>query len=501
MRLFFEEDVNELFYGGAAGGGKSELARALAHTLAVLWPGARIAIFRENYTQLEKTHIPRYRIKMKELGFNIDDPKVWAGTAKEFRYPNGSVVEFLHVDKQLGAEKWLSAEWAALILDEATQIPADDISVLFSRVRANEDQQRLWTTTINGRKFPWRPVALYCSNPGGQSHDFFKERFVEPAIAHGTGDVDHGVFWDVTETVELFDEEMELSVRRAFLPAFLSDNPSLNAGQYAAQLHNIGGVRAQQMLEGNWDSFEGKVFDMLIPSIHLVDARDVFAGQLNPPTSWMRAFGLDHGTANPTAAEWTCIEEDGFYVTYMEYYSPGSVGEHVDAIRALMVRDGVLDLIGEADPRMWHRTQGMRNPHSIADEYAWLGEPPTTRDEMELRSRNGIGLRSSRAERVPGMLQLARLLTPDQNVQFPAWHPRRGQYGSPRLFIARQCPNLWRELNGMQYAEGKDEPAKRDDHAFDAEYRALFAIEQRNVRRAHSGRGPRRVLEASGAVA
>ena len=99
------------------------------------------------------------------------------------------------------------------------------------------------------------------------------------------------------------------------------------------------------------------------------------------------------------------------------------------------------------------------------------------------------------------MLQLMRLLTPDKNVQFPAWHERRGQYGSPRLFIARQCPELWRELNGMQYAEGKDEPIKRDDHAFDAEYRALYAIEQRNVMRAGGGRGPRRVLEASGAVA
>ena len=55
MDAIWLRGAEQVLYGGAAGGGKSGFMRALAYHLAMMWPGARIAIFRDNYTQLLKT--------------------------------------------------------------------------------------------------------------------------------------------------------------------------------------------------------------------------------------------------------------------------------------------------------------------------------------------------------------------------------------------------------------------------------------------------------------
>ena len=172
MRLIWEEGVEQILYGGAGGGGKSHWLRALAFTVAMMYPGARIAIFRENYTQLQKTQLPFWKKEMRALGYDVDSPKVWHASDREFTFPNGSVVEFLHLDQSEGAEKWLSAEWAMIGVDEATRMSDVDLRTLYSRVRATEEDQKRWAEQEGVP--PWRPIGAYCSNPGGKSHPYFK---------------------------------------------------------------------------------------------------------------------------------------------------------------------------------------------------------------------------------------------------------------------------------------------------------------------------------------
>jgi len=48
------------------------------------------------------------------------------------------------------------------------------------------------------------------------------------------------------------------------------------------------------------------------------------------------------------------------------------------------------------------------------------------------------------------------------------------------MFICRQAPNLWRELNGIRQDEppNDEETVKQNDHAYDAAYRVATMFEQ-----------------------
>jgi hypothetical protein len=510
MDAIWIDDVNQLLYGGAAGPGKSYFQRALAFHCANVWPGARIAVFRENFTQLFKTQVWAWWREMHKLGFPIKQH--WNQTNAEWHFPNpytgDTIVEFLHIDPSIGAEKWQSAEWAAIMPDEATQIAEYDLKLLYSRVRANETQRTLWKQLADEReaqarkagvvdprmikriRSDWRPLAVFATNPGGESHSYFKGDFIDPSRKN------EGKPWQIDETLTLDGRSITVSTRRQAIRGKLTDNPAIDPVQYAGTLVHLPPYRREQLLNGDWDYFEGKVFASLDEDIHLVDAKRVFGGKLAPPISWPRAAGLDHGTTSPTAAEWTCRDEDGFFITYLEYYQPGPVGQHIREIKQRMAADGVHDLIFEADPRMWHKTKGIDRMYSVADEYAWGGAPPERPGNYAGVREKGIGLRQAKIERISGRMALQRLLEPDPDLMFPDWHPLAGTLGSPRLFIAQQCPDLWRELNNIRFAEGdSEETIKEDDHAFDAEYRAVPILEQR-LSRARTV-GPRRRLVAA----
>ena len=472
MRLIWEEGVEQILYGGAGGGGKSHWLRALAYTVAMMYPGARIAIFRENYTQLQKTQLPFWKREMRALGYDVDSPKVWHASDREFTFPNGSVVEFLHLDQSEGAEKWLSAEWAMIGVDEATRMSDTDLRTLYSRVRATEEDQKRWAEQPGVP--PWRPIGAYCSNPGGKSHPYFKREFVEPGREHGLAP------WDYTQTIDVNSVEMDVIIRRAFLPAFLIDNPALPYKQYVATLAQLPESRRNQILSGDWDYFEGQVFGMLVPDIHLVDRAWLShngRAEGMPPPEWPRMAGQDHGNANPEAVERIVRDEDGNFIFYMEYYDAGTNGHHIEEIKQQNLIDTPLIIIG--DPQMWREdVSGKVSVYSEAHEYEFNGEPPETVDGRREAAVNGIKLTKRLVTRSAGRQALERLFEPDENRLFPGWHPKGGLPGSPRAFICRQCPNLWREINEIQWIEGVEDTVKAEDHAYDAAWRVTPIFEQ-----------------------
>lgn len=488
MDAVLEEQCDQVLFGGAAGGGKSEALRAIAFTLANAWPGARIPIFRDNYTQLQKTQVREWHRKMTSLGFEVKDH--WSATTAEWHFKNppdprtgeptpDTIVEFLHIDQSIGAEKWLSAEWACLLIDESSQIGEDDLRMLYSRVRVNEDVKEYWNYLADERekigapRMDWHPLEVMASNPGGKSHAYLYENFVLPAREAEMAS------WEVRETIDVNGIDVETVIKRKFIPSFIADNPSLNLAQYAASLTQLAKERRQQLLSGDWDYFDGKAFPMLDPNVHYIDVRWPFDKNLVPPMDWPRIAGLDHGTTSPTAAIWVTRDEDGFFIAYLEYYSPGAVGTHINGIRSLTAMDGAPNIVFEADPRMWHKNRGLNRMWSIADEYAFGGEPPIGLSEAEVAKKNGIRLHQSKIERQAARIALQRLLEPQDDLSFPDWHPLAGRYGSPRLFIAQQCPNLWREMNGMQFEEGSSEDTvKVNDHAYDAFSRSAPVFEQ-----------------------
>lgn len=113
-----------------------------------------------------------------------------------------------------------------------------------------------------------------------------------------------------------------------------------------------------------------------------------------------------------------------------------------------------------ADPSIWHRT-GSRNqwgrPAMLADEFA----------------ENGVPVVPANNDPRAGLIRLRTLVEPDQGRRFPLWHPRAGEYGSPRLFIvAPRCPDLVEQLGSapLQPIELADGGEK-----IDPEYEGRYA--------------------------
>lgn len=502
------EGVDQLLYGGAAGGGKSGFLRAIAYHAAQMFPGGRIAIFRDNYTQLRKTQVTAWWREMSRLGYEVK--RHWHETQAEWHFANpyamnpgdqaeDTIVEFLHLDQSIGAEKWLSAEWTMLLVDESTQMSEEDLALLYSRVRTTDQQRELWSQLANEReqqlrdqcaelgydptprdiaraRSDWHPIGVYATNPGGKSHAYHVREFIEPSKQVGGS----GCAFDKTTTLEIPGMgEVDVTTKRMFLQSFLTDNPHLDPKAYAATLAHLPKRRREQMLSGDWDYFEGKVFGELRENVHLVDAHWIWPAGI-PPQYAPRLAGYDHGNQAPAAAEWASMDEEGNYILgYLEYYAPGPNAQHIRELRARMTLDGFYEIQFEADPQMWRKRQGHDRIWSTADEFLYAGEPPEDAYEQAVARQGGIRLHQSHAIRDVAKDVVTRMLDPDPDRIFPDWHPLRGTYGAPRLFICKQAGNLWREINGIKYVDGStEEMVKEDDHAFDAGYRVVVGMEQ-----------------------
>lgn len=58
--LIWQHDIEQLLYGGAAGGAKSHFVRALAAYLAHLWPGSLVGVFRRSDPELRANHVEKW---------------------------------------------------------------------------------------------------------------------------------------------------------------------------------------------------------------------------------------------------------------------------------------------------------------------------------------------------------------------------------------------------------------------------------------------------------
>jgi len=249
----------EMMYGGAAGGGKSDLL-LMAALQYVDVPGYSALLLRRTFKELE---LEGGLLERSWEWLNQTDAVPHDGGMKWTFGGDGhsmdedgkaAVLQFGYLDGPNDHLRYQGAHFQFAGFDELTHFREKQYRYLFSRTRRPKisDETPDWKREMieNLQRVPLRVRAA--SNPGGPGHEWVKNRF--------------GIFWEEGDDRETMPRlchrpEFVKSRDRVFLPASLKDNPHLDQAEYERSLDELDSTTRQQLLYGDWDAVEpGEMF-------------------------------------------------------------------------------------------------------------------------------------------------------------------------------------------------------------------------------------------------
>jgi len=277
--MIFKSPATEILYGGAAGGGKSHLARLAAIVWACQIPGIQVYFFRRQFVDIELNHLNGPKSFLSLLSPLLDSGHCqWHKGKYQFSFWNGSSIKLCHVQKDTDMWNYLGAEIHVLIIDELSQFTPQIYKFLRSRLR------------MIGIRVPKNvignfPRILCCSNPGGPAHSFMKMTWVNSAAPED--------IWKA--------EDEDGGLIRQFIPAKIADNPSLleDDPDYHKRLQGIGDpALVKAYLEGSFDIVSGGMFDDIWSyNIHVINSFPI-------PPHWIIDRAFDMGSSRPFCCSW-----------------------------------------------------------------------------------------------------------------------------------------------------------------------------------------------------
>ena len=176
--------ANEILYGGAAGGGKSYLARVASIVYSLEVPGLITYLFRRTFKEVLANHVytPGGYIEMLKDLIDSGDC-VFSKSDFSFTFYNGSRIQLAHSQYESDIYTHQGAQIGFLIIDEATHFTPAMVRFIRSRVR-------LGSMSVPAQWKGLFPRILYTANPGGVGHHYFKSNFVDMGAGHVFG---HGL--------------------------------------------------------------------------------------------------------------------------------------------------------------------------------------------------------------------------------------------------------------------------------------------------------------------
>jgi phage terminase large subunit len=402
------DDVDEIFYGGAAGGGKSEAILHFCLKRRMENPGSRGIIFRRKFPDLERTLIPRSHQFFLPVGAKYN------GSKHLWKFKNGAIQEFGFCENENDVFNYQSAEYQDMCFDEASHFTFFQFSYLTSRCRS----------AIAGL----RSLIRLASNPGNVGHGWLKKRFIDPAKSH--------------QKWYLEDEKKTLS----FIPARLEDNPSLrkNDTTYEDRLKILGDKKYRALRFGDWEVFEGQFFSEFSVKEHVLSYNRV------PDTASKKILCMDWGYASQACVLWLEITPGGRIFVYRELW--------VNRLAPKELAEAIINCSPSVDKE---RYSGLWSPPELwGKEIELEGGGQTIQTLMQAvfnRLRRDIVMQKANNARVPGWIKIREYLRPAPD-------------GIPWLQIAPSCTNLIETLPDMIHDEKNPEDLDTDasDHAVDA---------------------------------
>lgn len=345
----------EMLFGGARGGGKSEVGEQIVAVPAIRgrFPRYRGLVLRETAGDLADW-VDRAREKYRSSGVKV------AGKPAVFTWPWGSKIYCGHLHDERSIGKYLGREFQRIVVEELTQIkdPMLYLKLLGSaRSTVPGLTARLFATT----------------NPGGPGHYWVKERFIDPAPP--------GTFYRDPVT----------GLHRIFIKSVVRDNPFLLLGDpaYVAYLMGLPEKLRRAWLDGDWDVLEGQYFTEWREAVHVVRPHDYPVMD-----TWQRYRVIDWGYwPDPCVCLWIASPPIGPDVIYRE-----------KQWHRTLPKDVARDILRLSH----HEEQAVRR--SIGDPSMWKHEHGPSVYEGFLEG--GLHLTQADNSRVPGWLKVHEYLAP-----------------------------------------------------------------------------------------
>lgn len=404
--------VEEIFYGGARGGGKTDGMLGKAWIKAEIYgKDFKGIFFRRTLPQLEAAIARARELYAKPVA-------EWLDSKKTFIFHNGATLKFRYLERDKDAEEYQGHDYSDIFFEELTNFP---------------DPKPVFKLKATLRSASGVPCQMHATgNPGGPGHHWVKARYIDPSPSG----------FEVIED--------DLGGKRVFIPAKVADNQLLleNDPKYITRLKQSGSealVRA--WLEGDWSVIEGAFF----PWTDKLQIRPFVI-----PDHWPRIVGFDWGSARPFATEWAAVcSEDyihegtliprGALVFYREWYgaSEPNVGLKLPA-------EAVGSGINQRTPE---RASGEAPIDWVADPAVFTQDGgPSIAERMSLPFRKADNARVARRGHVGG------------------WDQLRARMEEGMIFFFDTCTEAIRTIPLLQHDETnpEDVDTESEDHAADA---------------------------------
>lgn len=478
--------ADELLYGGAAGGGKTEFLLQESNRTAMLIPGSKSVFFRRNWAQIEA---PKSRAQQI-----MTEARYVGGHQSRFRFNNRSEVRMSHLQRKADVNSHDSEEYDLISFDEGGSFAPEQIRYLRTRNRSS---------IVNS----W-PRLRIGANPGGPCHHFLFSEFIRPKEWDDIAEVLY--YWPIVEASQLWEEvcarydmtrrdqqeaakqewherreaaginwrpfsrkerltlkgplpglpprrdgkshddlryivwrpvatdtEREAGITpatRCFLPSLIYDNPIYaNDSTYLSNLARQPESVRRALLDGDWTVFEGQFFREFDEKIHVIDP-------IVPQPWWVVWRSMDWGISEPGVVGWHTIHPDtGQKITFRELrFQNSDVRDVVRLVQGMTsTNERVLKTL--ADPSMFRRAE--EASRCLADTFADAGMP----------------------------------LTPANNARVPGWTQVRSEMalnpstGKPYWVATSNCRYLIETLPALVHSQKNPEDIDTDgeDHAAD----------------------------------
>ena len=422
---FMSRPEYECFYGGAAGGGKSD-ALVVEALRQIHIPHYKGIIFRKTFPQARELILKSKRIyPLAVPGCRYQSQEhCWI-------FPSGARIYFGSMPNSDSYIDYQGLSFAFIAFDELTHFTEEEYRYLQTRNRADGPGVRVYIRATG--------------NPGGIGHGWVKARFIT--------DMPPNTPKEYSVSVAAPDgSRIEVRRKKIFIPSSVFDNQKLldNDPNYLANLAMQPDALKKALLYGDWNTFSGQVF---------TEWRDDPAGYktrqnthvIEPfpiPRTWRRYRAFDYGYSRPFAVQWWAVDHDGRSYLYRQLYGwsgtpndgarwePRRIAEE---IRRIEQEAGEREIIGVADPAIWDESRGVDGTL------------------ITMFEREGVYFQKGKHDRLSGKMQVHRRLAFDSE-------------GLPMMYVFRTCEQFIRTIPNLVYDDKRveDIDTSQEDHDYDA---------------------------------